>query len=172
MTVGAIVCRGGVGPKATIGLFVTHGLLPGAAPAPTPKDTHDGFPKKKHAATDHSRLNKILAEREQRKLQAQNDLRKQLDRLFGRAEEEALENNAAPETTARTVQKRTDKIRATEQKLLALEQEIQLIQQEIRLNDEMMRLAAIESRRMKDEQDIQVILALLNIDLQQKPTVH
>lgn len=34
MAIGNIVCRGGVGPTATIALFVTHGLGVGSAPPP------------------------------------------------------------------------------------------------------------------------------------------
>lgn len=36
MALGGIVCRGGVGPSVTIGLFVTHGLMVGGStPPPT-----------------------------------------------------------------------------------------------------------------------------------------
>lgn len=42
MAVSNIVLRSGVGPTATIPLFVTHGLSVGAAPSPN-NDTHDNW---------------------------------------------------------------------------------------------------------------------------------
>lgn len=36
MALGGIVCRGGVGPSVTTGLFVTHGLSPGGSNPPPP----------------------------------------------------------------------------------------------------------------------------------------
>lgn len=35
MALGGVVCRGGVGPSLTRGLFVTHGLYPGGSTPPT-----------------------------------------------------------------------------------------------------------------------------------------
>lgn len=163
MTIAHIVLRSGMGPQSSIALFVTHGLATGAAPPPVVGDTHDGF-KKKHEV-DHKKLNKILTEREKQKLEAQQKLRRQLDKAAYGEEPEIEENEIIVQPNAPVLENRIEQIT----------QEIVQLQQQIQFYEEALRLEAIQARRDKDEHEIELILNLLNQrnhELLTKFTIH
>lgn len=155
MAISNIVLRSGVGPTATIALFVTHGLGSGAAVVTT--DTHDGFKKKKPRVDDEelARIGRELRAKEQERLAEKELLRQQL--------QTAIRGEEIPETVAikplTFIPYDNSEIELLQRQLKETEMALSAIHEEIRRN-------AIRARQARDEHEIQIILQALT------PTIH
>lgn len=145
MSVGNIVCRSGVGPKATKALFVTHGLGVGAAVIVTKTGGDDAWYRKKLKEQQV-----ILEVRRQEKLEAAQLLRRQ------------LEEAAYPETEKPISKKEKRIIEGKRAEIPELKIDLELLEKELLLLQREVELQAIEARRLREEDDIQAIMLALN----------
>lgn len=137
----------GFGSYGSVSLAVVLGYGAGTTPTPTIIGGDDAW--RKH----HKRQNQILREREAAKLEARQELRRQID--------EAL--NPPVEQLTRKEKKQVE---AQKAQLPELTLNLELLESELRLLQTELQLHAIETKRLRDEDDIQAILLALNAPFQ------
>ncbi len=129
-------------------------------------DTHDGANKKRRYIDEKElkALNKVLLEREQQKVEARNLLHAQIDKIIhgNRAEvAEAVEHvhEELPEIEVQGTNKR-EIVPALKEALASIERQITLLQEEARVN-------MLEARRLREEEEIQVIMMALDAPIRE-----
>lgn len=144
MAIGNIVCRSGVGPTSTIALFITHGLGVGAAPVSTKVGGDDAWLRKRRKDQQA-----ILEAKRQEKLEASQLLRRQI--------EEAVNPSSLPVS-------QLEKVIVAEKKaaLPTLQIDLQALERELSVLQNELKMRAQEMRRLREEDDIQAIMAALN----------
>lgn len=161
MAIGNIVCRSGVGPTATIALFITHGF--GVGSSISTVDTHDGFRKKKPHVSDEEikRVGEELRRKEAEKLAYAQELRKQLMEVMNPSPE-LVEEAKEVLTPVEFIEITNDRREQIQELLAKAENELQFVQLQQKAHE-------IALRQAKDEEDIRIIMMALSAPFQ---TIH
>jgi hypothetical protein len=148
----------GFGSFSTINLAVSLGYASGVSTA----DTHDGGSKKRkyYSLKEISKLNQRLERIERDKLASRQALRSQIEKLVRNEPiAEIIQEVALPKNIE--VKHREDILPILQKRLSKLEASLPALYEE-------MRQAAIEARRLRDEDDMKAILLALEYPYQQK----
>lgn len=137
------------GFSATVNFAVTLGY--GQGPASTGKVGGDDAGYRKHL----KRQNEILREREAEKLEARQELRRQINEVLN-----------PPKPIEGLTSKEKKQVKARQAELPDLEINLAILESELRALGTALQLQAIETRRLKDEADLEAILLAMNAPFQ------
>lgn len=137
------------GFSSTVNFAVTLGYDQG--PAATGKVGGDDAGYRKHL----KRQNEILREREAEKLEARQELRRQIDEAVN-----------PPKPIEELTRKEKKQVKAKQAELPDLEINLAILESELRALGTALTLQAIEAKRLRDEDDMEAILLALNAPFQ------
>lgn len=169
MTVSNLVLRSGVGPTATIALFVTHGLGVGSNPPPVVTgDTHDLPLRKEDFKRYREKLKSEkarLARQEAEKLAKASSIRREIDKILHPVAETAPISEVSqpkqytgpvlPAINYELTRKQKKAVEAMQRQINGLLAEAELIGHEQRLIKQAQRAA-------QDAEDMHIISLLMN----------